>query len=752
MVRYVTATAPSFRLNLIASAFPGACPGVSERISDVSSLQIEDSPPLAAGSFNPDSPEARGMMRNRLAAIVLAWGLAAGVCSGQNPPAPSGPVPSENQMRWQEMEYYAFIHFSLNTYTDQSWGYGNEDVNLFNPRDLDCRQWARICREAGMKGIILTVKHHCGFCLWPSKYTGYSVRNAPWKNGRGDVVREMADACREYGLKLGIYLSPWDRNRADYGSPEYIAYFRNQLTELLTGYGPIFEVWFDGANGGSGYYGGANETRTIDPKTYYDWPNTYRLVRRLQPDIVIWNDGGDRADLRWVGTEEGFVGETNWSLLDAAGEVTWDMLHHGLENGDSWVPAEVNTSIRPEWFYHPAEDGKVKTVPRLMDTYYRSIGRNATLLLNFPVMPNGLIHPTDAKTAVEFGRVARESFAVNLAAHRKAEASNVRGNAGAFGADQALDGDPETFWATDDAVRAASLTIDLGGPTLFNRFLVRECIRLGQRVKAFTVEAKADGQWREVARATTIGAKRILRFPTVEAEQVRFTIADSRSGPVISEVGVYRAPVFLSAPALGRNQAGEISISTEDIGPVFHYTLDGSAPTAKSERYAGPFPADGKVEVRAIAVDPASGQAGPEGRERFDISRKSWTILGTDDRDAGAILDGDPLSVWHQRNRPMPVDLVVDLGAPYDLCGFKYLPDRNRWSSGTITNYRFYASADGQTWILADQGEFANIRNNPVWQIREFAPRKARYIKLQALTNSAGDDVAGYSEIDVITK
>ncbi len=239
-------------------------------------------------------------------------------------PAPFGPVPSANQMRWQEMEYYAFVHFSLNTYTDQSWGYGNEDIKLFNPEKLDCRQWARICKQAGMKGIIITAKHHCGFCLWPSKYTEYSVKNAPWKNGKGDVVREMADACKEYGLKLGIYLSPWDRNHPDYGKPEYITYFRNQLTELLTNYGPIFEVWFDGANGGTGYYGGANENRKIDRTTYYDWTNTYKMIRKLQPNIVIWNDGGDRADLRWVGTEAGYVGETNWSLLNATGEVPFE--------------------------------------------------------------------------------------------------------------------------------------------------------------------------------------------------------------------------------------------------------------------------------------------------------------------------------------------------------------------------------------------------------------------------------------------
>ncbi len=450
-----------------------------------------------------------------------------------------------------------------------------------------------------MKGIIITAKHHCGFCLWPSKYTEYSVKNAPWKNGKGDMVREMADACKEYGLKLGIYLSPWDRNHPDYGKPEYITYFRNQLTELLTNYGEIFEVWFDGANGGDGYYGGANETRKIDRTTYYDWKNTYALIRKLQPNIVIWNDGGDRGDLRWVGTEEGFVGETNWSLLNDTGEVPWNMLHYGLETGNAWVPAEVNTSIRPEWFYHPNEDTKVKTVPQLMDIYYNSIGRNGSLLLNFPIMPNGLIHPTDEKTALEFGKAVKESFAVNLAGKAKAEASNVRGNAKKFGAAKAIDGNKDTYWATDDNTTNASLTIDLGKPTLFNRFMAQEYIRLGQRVKAFTVEALVDGNWKEVAKATTIGYKRIIRFPSVKATKVRFTITDSKSCPVISNIGIYNAPVFLNAPSIARNQSGEVTLTTNDIGPIFYYTTDGSEPTTKSTMYTAPFSADGKVEDKS---------------------------------------------------------------------------------------------------------------------------------------------------------
>ena len=688
---------------------------------------------------------------------VLRWIAPAlfSICSGCNQteaPAPFGPVPSENQMNWQEMEYYAFVHFSLNTYTDQAWGYGNEDVSLFNPTDLDCRQWARICKEAGMKGIILTAKHHCGFCLWPSLYTGYSVKNAPWRDGKGDVVRELADACKEYGLKLGIYLSPWDRNHPDYGKPEYITYFRNQLSELLTNYGPIFEVWFDGANGGSGYYGGADETRIIDRKTYYDWSNTYKLIRKLQPDIVIWNDGGDRGDLRWVGTEAGFVGETNWSLMNATGEVEWGMLHYGLESGDSWVPAEVNTSIRPEWFYHPGEDALVKSVPQLMDTYYNSIGRNGTLLLNFPIMPSGLIHENDEKAALEFARAVGEAFTVNLAENARAEAANVRGNTKKFEAAMATDNNKDTYWATDDDITKASLTVDFGKPTTFNRFLVQEYIQLGQRVKAFTIEALMDGNWMELAKATTIGYKRILRFPSVKATKLRFSITGSKSCPVISNIGIYNAPQILDPPSVLRNQSGEIIITPVDAESVVYYTLDGSLPSVDSKKYTGPVRTEGKLEVRAIAYDAVKSKSSAECRVKYDLPKTDWRIIGTDDERVIAIIDGNPATVWYQSNdKKMPVDLVIDLGKEQDLCGFRYLPAQIFWNPGIITNYRFYVSGDNKDWKLVDQGEFSNIKNNPSWQIKKFASVKARYIKFKALGNTEGNDRTGYAEVDVIT-
>ena len=448
-------------------------------------------------------------------------------------------------MRWQDMEMYAFIHYSLNTYTDQEWGFGNEDPKLFNPSQLDCRQWARVCKQAGMRGIIFTAKHHCGFCMWPSAFTEYSVKNSPWKNGEGDVVRELADACREEGLEFAVYLSPWDRNHPEYGRPAYVEYFRNQLRELLTNYGDIFEVWFDGANGGDGWYGGANETRKIDRTTYYKWPETYKMIRLLQPKCLIWNDGSDRGDLRWVGTEAGNVGETNWSLLYRDGDVPYQMLHYGVEDGNVWCPGETNTSIRPGWFYHETENEHVKSLSKLMDTYYKSVGRNSTLLLNFPIAPNGRIHPTDSLRGIAFNKMIQEVFKTDLAKKAKIKA------------------------------RGLETIIDFGKATAFNRFVAEEDIRYGQRVKKFSLEAEVDGQWQPLKDElvengdglTTIGHRRIVCFPTIKATKLRFTITDSKAAnvreqsqarlnsaereqartafkcaPMIKKLGVYLAP------------------------------------------------------------------------------------------------------------------------------------------------------------------------------------------------------------------
>ena len=476
------------------------------------------------------------LQKNKLFTLGLLLFVSLGISSQTQSNLPR---PTENQLRWQEMEMYAFIHYSLNTYTDQEWGFGNEDPKLFNPSRLDCRQWARVCKQAGMRGIIFTAKHHCGFCMWPSAFTEYSVKNSPWKNGKGDVVRELADACREEGLKFAVYLSPWDRNHPDYGKPAYVTYFRNQLRELLTNYGDIFEVWFDGANGGDGWYGGANETRRIDGKTYYGWAETFRMIRELQPKAVIWNDGGDRGDLRWVGTEAGNVGETNWSMMPGKGDTPWHMLHYGVEDGDVWCPGETNTSIRPGWFYHATENEHVKSLSKLMDTYYKSVGRNSTLLLNFPIAPNGRIHPNDSLRGIAFKKMIDEVFKTDLAKNAK---KKTQGNV---------------------------TLIEFQKPTPFNRFVAEEDIRQGQRVKKFSLEAFVDGKWQPLKDAlvegsdglTTIGHRRIICFPTVNATKLRFTVTDSKAEPIIKRTSVYLAPEL----------TGDIPDSGEKRSSNLHY-------------------------------------------------------------------------------------------------------------------------------------------------------------------------------------
>jgi alpha-L-fucosidase len=415
---------------------------------------------------------------------------------------------------------------------------GSELPKQFNPTALDCRQWARVCKEAGMKGIILTAKHHDGFCLWPSKYTGHSVKNSPWKDGKGDVVRELSDACREHGLKFGIYLSPWDRNHPDYGRPEYLAYFRNQLRELLTDYGEVFEVWFDGANGGDGYYGGANEKREVDRQTYYDWPTTHKLVHELQPNAVIFSDAGPGC--RWVGNEDGYAGETNWSALRLAefypGSPNYKELTQGHADGTHWVPAECDVSIRPGWYYHPEQDDKVKSLEKLTDIYYHSVGRNGLLLLNLPVDTRGLVHEADAARLRELRAALDRDFATNFAEGSQATATAERGPG--YAAALAVDGNPDTYWAAPDGTTSASLLLAFGKKRGIGRVVLQEPVRLGQRVTAFRVFAERNGGWERIAEGTTIGYKRIIRFAKTDTERLKIEL-EARAVPCIAEVGAY---------------------------------------------------------------------------------------------------------------------------------------------------------------------------------------------------------------------
>ena len=607
-------------------------------------------------------------------------------CEQPKAPEACGPVPTEAQLKWQELERYAFIHFSMNTFTDMEWGYGDKDPQLFNPSELDCRQWCKLFKEAGMKGVILTAKHHDGFCLWPSAYTDYSVKQSPWRNGNGDLVRELADACKEYGLKLGIYLSPWDRNHKEYGTEAYITYFRNQLNELLTNYGDIFEVWFDGANGGSGYYGGADETRSVDRKIYYDWPGTNQLVKKLQPDAVIFSDAG--PDVRWCGNEAGWVGETNWSTLRR--EEVWpgwphyQQLQNGHEDGSYWVPAEVNVSIRPGWFYHEEQGDQVKTVDQLLDVYYHSVGRNATWNLNIPIDKRGLVHPTDSAVLMEVAKILQNNFKENLALQAEVRASNVRGKD--FAAAHLIDGNKDSYWATDDEVTSASVEFDFKVPTAINQFLVQEYIRLGQRVKAFTLEAFVGDEWQVVATGSTIGYKRILRFPTVETQKLRFTINDAKACPLLSNVEIYRGE--------------ERNIKTSEEQATLH-----------------------------------SGQ-----------EKSEWKVLSKGITPNDYLLDGNHRTVYCQAER----SIVVDLANKLKVKGFQYLPNTEIGSDGLIFEYKFEVSEDGKEWQVVKEGEFSNIQNNPVLQTVSFEPVQARYVKLSVKSVVNDVPTIECAELDVV--
>jgi alpha-L-fucosidase len=458
------------------------------------------------------------------------------------PPAPVLPIPSERQLRWHAREFYGFVHFTVNTFTDREWGTGDERPSLFAPTALDARQWARVARDAGMKGLILTAKHHDGFCLWPSALTNHSVKRSPWRQGRGDVVGELARACREHGLEFGVYLSPWDRSHAEYGRPAYLTYYRQQLRELLTRYGPVFEVWFDGANGGEGYYGGARERRTIDNATYYDWPATWDLVRQLQPGAVMFSDAG--PDVRWVGNEAGLAFETTWYGLDRRATYPGDPAYAsqfamGRIDAAEWVPPEVDVSIRPGWFHHEAENGSVKSVGELLEIYYASVGRGANLLLNVPPDRRGLFHEIDVQRLRELGRRLNATFGTDLARPAVATASSTRGTSPRFAASMVNDGDPSTYWATDDGQTTGSVELTLPAPATFDRVVLQEAIALGQRVRQWRVEAEIDGSWTRAGEGTSIGHKRILRCSRVTARRVRVTIVSARACPTLATVGIY---------------------------------------------------------------------------------------------------------------------------------------------------------------------------------------------------------------------
>jgi alpha-L-fucosidase len=595
-------------------------------------------------------------------------------------------TPSPRQLDWQRMELTAFIHFTVNTFTDKEWGDGTESPSIFNPGKCDPRQWISTLKDAGFKMAILTAKHHDGFCLWPSKYTDHSIKNSPYKDGQGDIVREFTDACREFGMKAGIYLSPWDRHDARYGdSPAYNEYFLNQLRELGTEYGEISCFWFDGACAE-----GPNGKRQE-----YDWDAYYSLIRELQPKAMISDIG---PDARWCGNEAGRGREAEWSVVN----LNKSILAFNHENailedvgslevlGDGenliWHPSEVDTSIRPGWFWHESENNKVKSLAEMINIYFNSVGGNAVLLLNLPPDTRGLLHENDVKRLQEFKTWLDEAFAVNFT-----ENAAVKANAGQTGhpAENILDGSPDSFWRTDDWQDTAEIVFELKQKEKFNCAVLQEYIPQGQHIENFVLEVLQDGSWLEVISGQTVGHKKIVTFPNVEAQQIKLRITGSRLCPTLSSFGLYH-----------------ISLPQSDT----------------AEKHTG-------------------------------SDRSKWTVYSTSECANGFkpefLFDGKEHTIW--KSCGLPAELSIDLGEEKEIQGISILPPQETYQ-GHILEYEVYFNSNSNTPEPPEAaGELSNTVNNPIRQNVMFnAPVKGRYIKLKVISTAGGYDFAAATDIDII--
>lgn len=605
---------------------------------------------------------------------VIASGLVASAApafaqKGAGAPAPYGAIPSARQWRWHQREQYAFIHFAMNTFTDKEWGYGDEDPKMFSPSDFSADQIVAAAKAGNLKGIILTAKHHDGFCLWPTKLTEHCIRNSPYKNGQGDIVREMSDACKRAGLAFGIYLSPWDRNRADYGRPSYVDYFRKQVVELCTGYGELFEFWFDGANGGDGYYGGARETRQIDAPKYYNWPSIIALVHQYQPMACTFDPLG--ADIRWVGNEDGIAGDPCWPTMPNHPYVQSEG-NSGVRGAPLWWPAETNTSIRPGWFYHADEDSKVRSPENLVGYFDTSVARGTNMNLNLPPDRRGRIPDQDVKILKSFGDAIRASFATDLAQGSVASASHVRGKG--YEAARVLDGQRDTYWSAPDGVTTPSLTLDLPPNRSFDLIRIREYLPLGVRVTRFAVDAEVNGTWQQLAEHECISAQRIIRLPQpITARRVRLRIVDAPVCPAISEVSLFKSVAPVPVPAIVSSDPTVLATTDWKI-------VSATAPGAEKLL---------DNDAKTIWVQPAP-------------------------------VPGKPASV------------TVDMGQVRDVAGFSLTPSRQVMvDAAPPRGYVVETSVDGKSWTPAGAGEFSNIAYALSTQRLPFTSvRPVRYLRL----------------------
>lgn len=650
------------------------------------------------------------MFKSSLFALLISGCTIIACSSAENAPepVPYGVLPEERQLKWQELETYALVHFTPTTFENKEWGYGDADPASFNPSSFDATQIVKAAADGGFKGLILVAKHHDGFALWPTKTTDYNISKSPWKNGKGDMVKEFEEATRKQGMEFGVYCSPWDRNFPAYGTHEYVKAFREQLRELYTGYGKLFITWFDGANGGDGYYGGAREKRNIDRTTYYGWDTTWQMVRELQPNAVIFNDMGD---VRWVGNEEGHAAETSWATftpepvdgkqIAAPGELKYWLSPEGTRNGAFWKPAECDVPLRPGWFYHSEQDRRVKTPEQLFDLYFKSVGRGGALDLGIAPDKRGLLHQNDVESLAKFGELLKATFSDNLAKSATVTASNTRTNGKQFGTANLIDEDRYSYWATEDSVTRADIVMEWKTPVSFNIVRLRENIKLGQRIERIAIDVKEGEGWKELAQATSIGANRLVRLPSaITTTQLRVRILESPVSVNLSDIGIFKEPEQL---------------------PTVSYS-----------------------------IKTAAGSLDKKGWKIVSVSAESKLPEGA----AAHVLDGDPSTIWHTWNnekemKAPPQDITIDMGALQTIKAFTYLP-RVGGAWGVVGRYEWQVSKDGKNWISAAAGEFSNIKANPIEQVVTLPqPVQCRYFRFIGKT-SVEDNYISAAELGAL--
>ena len=644
-------------------------------------------------------------------------------------PAPYGATPTKQQVDWLRMEWYAFVHFGLNTFTGREWGYGDESPELFNPTNFDAYKIASTFKEAGMTAMIYTAKHHDGWCAWPTKSTKHNITQSPWKGGKGDVVKEFSQACQEAGIKFGTYLSPWDRNCSEYGRPGYLKVYYKQIEELLTNYGDVFEIWFDGANGGDGYYGGAKENRNIgDAETYYNFPKIAKMIRKLQPNCIIWG-AGHQGDVIWGGSEKGHVAYPLWNTQGN------DPKH------EKWISLEGDTPINHAgWFWHEGQSDKVKSPEVIMQVYLDSVGRGATLILNVAADKTGQLDEADVRSLLEFGQMRRRLLSSDYALGATATASEVRGNDAQFAGDKLVDGDIESYWAPEDNSTTGEIELTLKQPATFDVVRLREQIRLGQRVKAFQIDAWVDEQWKTVdAEGKTIGSQVLRKLSTpVTTDKVRLRVTDSRACPTISELSLLKMPKQMPSPSITR-EGSMVSISQQE-GYTVLYTTDGSDPKLDSKEYNAPFNMLTAGQVKAAYLDDSDKSVGPTQAISLGYAKTGWKSSTPE------VIDDKADTLWSSAESK--ASFTIDMGKEHNLGSFSYLPRQDGKTEGMTEQFILEGSTDGKKWTKLAEGAFGNLRANPIEQRIYLAKpanvRHVRFTSTKALDGS-GSSVAEFS-------